>query len=176
MVADRVCVVNEDELIQWADSLGEAELEYLFELASKEHESTIREASTQDGRIVALFGWSIVGIGTLALTDALSLSADLQGVASMLAIAATVIALVAGTYAIWPRDLAQGIEVSWYADKGSMPKRRMQILALAALISATSMNYDFFDLRSAAIRFMAAALMVQLVTIILALIADAVSR
>ncbi|MDE2746209.1 MAG: hypothetical protein OXI41_09565 [Chloroflexota bacterium] len=166
--------MNDDELLQWSLDLESDEREYLLKVSSSENATTVELTSAQDSKIIALFGWSVLGIGTVAVADILVLTWDLQGISSMLAIAASTVVLLAGTFALWPRSLSLGVNTSWFLDWQRPTKDELQSFALAALIKSNQVNDRLLERRSDAQKVMGLALTVQVVLIVLALVADAV--
>lgn len=174
MVKDRVCSVNEDQLLDWAGSLSDDEASFLLSVVSTEHETTLNQAAAQDSRIIAIFGWSLVGIGTLALTETIGFALDLQGIASMAAIASAILVLVGGTYALWPRDLATGVGASWFADFVNPRRVEMQSFVLVSLLVANRINDQLLGRRSLALKWMITSLVVEVVLVILTAVAAAI--
>lgn len=93
----------------------------------------------------------------------------------MLAIAASSVVLIAGTFALWPRPLSLGVDSSWFLEWSRPAKSDLQAFALAALIKSNRVNDQLLNRRAVAQKFMGAALAVQVMLIIVALIAKAIS-
>ena len=165
--------MTEDELLDWALELDQEERSYLLRVASSEHETTVQLTSAQDSKIIAVFGWSVLGIGTLALSDALTFAASLQGIGSILAIASTVLVLLAGTFALWPRSLSLGVRSSWFSEWTNPKAEDMQAYALVALLQANEINDRLLECRAAAQKVMGIGLALEVLLIVLVLITKA---
>ncbi len=165
--------MNEHELLAWVIDLEAAERDYLLDLASQEHGTGIDLAAAQESRIVAISGWALVGIGTLAVANLVTLSASAQGLASLLAIAASVFVLLAGAYALWPRDAALGVSAQWYVGADLSSRPNMRVFALAALLRANEINDHVHGRRVAALKVMTSCLIAQVLLTVASVIASA---
>ena len=164
--------MNEHDLLAWVLSLDEPERDYLLELASQEHRAGLDAASAQESRIVAVSGWALVGIGTLAVANLVKFSASGQGLTSLIAIAASVFVLLAGAYALWPRDTSLGVSAQWYIGTDVSSEPDMRALALAALLRANEINDRVFDRRVAALKVMTSCLIGQVLLTVASVIAS----
>ena len=176
MVEDRVCVVTDSvelQLFGWVNGLAAEEVAYLLDVATVDHETTLTRAAAQDSRIIAIFGWSLVGIGTLAVTNTIAFSLDLQGIASMSAIAAAIVVLFGGTYALWPRELALGVGAEWFSLSRGLDRQKMQAYVLTSLLVAVGINDLLLARRSVSLKMMIAGLVAEIVSVILVVVAAA---
>ena len=164
--------MSEEELLEWAMGLGVDEREYLLELATQEHNASIDAASAQESRVVAIAGWALVGIGTLAVAELVNFSVSAQGIASLAAIAASVVVLAAGAYALWPREAALGIAAQWYVGAGLTEESEMRAFALVAMLRANEINDLAHGRRVAALKMMTSSLIAQVLLIVGSVIAS----
>lgn len=165
--------MNQDQLLDWAASLPEDEITYLLTIASTEHETTLGRTSGQDSRIIAILGRSLVGVGTLATTETVDFGLGLQGIASMSAIASAILVLLGGTYALWPRDLSLGVGAKWFSGVDAPTRSEMQSDVLVSLLVATDINDRLLSRRALAPKAMIAALVVEVLLVILTAVAAA---
>lgn len=164
--------MSEEELLDWALNLEAQERDYLLELASQEHRAGVDVAAVQESRVVAISGWALVGIGTLAIADLVNLSANGQGLTSLLAIAASVFVLLAGAYALWPREMAMGVSAQWYVGEDLSNGPKMRALTLAALLRANEINDHLHGRRVVALKVMTSCLIVQVLLTVGSVIAS----
>lgn len=166
--------MNDEELLQWSLNLDPAERDYLLNVATNENATTVELTTAQDSKIIAVFGWSVLGIGTLAVGEILSFSGDAQGVSSVLAIAAAVVVLLAGTFALWPRSLSLGVDTAWFLEWNRPERDDLRAFALAALIRSNQVNDRLLEQRSNAQKVMGLALALQVTLIVVALVAKTI--
>ena len=124
-------------------------------------------------RIIAIFGWALVGIGILTVTETIGFALDLQGIASMSAIASAILVTVGGTYALWPRDLATGVGAEWFSGFASLSREQMQAYVLVSLLVGTEINDRLLVQRSQALKVMIAGLVAEVLLVVLAALAAA---
>ena len=163
--------MNEEELLDWALGLNDSERDYLLTVAETEHEATSGQSSAQDSKIIAVIGWAIVGLGTLALSDSITFQTSTQGIASILAIATAGTLLLAGAYALWPRTTSRGIYAEWFVSHPSLTTREIKTFALVGLIQTNDLNNQLLIRRSATLKLMTSALIGEILMIGLTLIA-----
>lgn len=166
---------NEDQrLIAWADTLGTNELDYLYEEALKTFAADQQQFSSLDSKIVAMVGWALVGIGTLLIADALEFRQTAEGLAAGVVVGGASVAMIAGVFALWPRNWASALDLRWYSGWEGPTAQSMKARSLAELIRGADINRDTLQRRSLALRGAAVGLTLEFTALIAAVIAKSV--
>ena len=154
------------QLEHWAESLGEAELNYLLAEAQRDRVSDQQNFSALDSRVVAIVGWAIVGVGTLLIAGNLDFGSSARGVSALFVILGASIALAAGVYTLWPRDWAAGSDWDWYR-KWEVPEiRTMKARSLSAVIQGQELNAGVLKKRTIALQVAASGLVIEFAALV----------
>lgn len=170
MGENRVCSLSVDEPIseldQWAESLGDEELNYLLAEAQRDRVSDQQSFSALDSRVVAIVGWAIVGVGTLLIAGNLDLGSSARGISALFVIVGASIVLAAGVYTLWPRDWASGSDWDWYR-RWEVPEiTTMKARSLSAVIQGQELNASVLKKRTRAFQVAASGLVIEFAALV----------
>ena len=170
MVKDRLCAVSagssNSEWDQWADSLGEREIDFLLAEAQRDRTSDQQNFSALDSRVVAIVGWAIVGVGTLLIAGNLDFDLSARGVSALFVILGASIAVAAGVYTLWPRDWASGSDWDWYR-RWEVPEiTTMKARSLSAIVQGQELNASVLRRRTRAFQVAAIGLVIEFAALV----------
>jgi uncharacterized membrane protein len=177
VVEDQVRFVSKHEtppeLNQWAESLAEAEIDYLLEEAHRNHVSEQLSFSTLDSRVVAIVGWAIVGVGTLLIAGDLEFKGSARGISAYLVVIGASIAVLAGVVTLWPRNWASGLDIEWYSKFNWSDAYAMKARSLANLTHGSGLNRETIAKRNLLLQISAIGLVAEFGALVVALLLKA---
>ena len=148
-------------LIQWADSLTEAQIDYLLAEAHRNAVSDQQGFSAIDSRVVAIVGWAVVGVGTLLIAGDIEFDGSARGIAAILVVVGASIAVLAGLTVLWPRDWASGLDLEWYSQYNWNDATGMKARGLAILVHGSNLNRRTIKLRNSLLQTSAMGLAIE---------------
>ena len=163
------------ELNAWAALLGNPERDHLLDEARRAFESNQQQYSALDSRLVAIVGWAIVGIGTALIAGGLQFNFADSGITAIFVVVGASIAVLAGVFALWPRDLASGLNLSWYSEWEAPSIGMMKARGLAALIHGDNLNRNALTQRHRALQAAVFGLIVEFAALVATLVVQSAS-
>lgn len=148
-------------LIQWAESLTEAQIDYLLDEAHRDASADQQGFSAIDSRVVAIVGWAIVGVGTLLIAGDLDFDLSARGITIIVVVVGASLAVIAGLSVLWPRDWAAGIDLEWYSRYNWADATNMKARGLVTLVHGSIMNRRTITLRNRLLQTSAVGLAVE---------------
>lgn len=161
------------ELNEWAESLTQPQIDYLTAQARHDLSSDQQNYSAFDSRIVAVVGWSIVGVGTLLIAGNLEFNLSERGISAIFVVIGASVAVLAGVYTLWPRSWASGLDLKWYSKFEWEGGKQMKARGLASLIHGTGLNQDVIAKRNAGLQVAAIGLLVEFAALVITLVLPA---
>ena len=130
------------ELNRWAGSLDGPELEYLLEEAQREFSRVEQQVSALDARLIAVVGWALLGIGTLLIAGIDDFDLSARGIVAAMVIVGASSVLIAGSYALLPRQRAVGMDVSGFTNWQPTGARYLKAYVLAGVLFGTTLSRE----------------------------------